>query len=217
MAASARTRNDPRREATRIALIEAAERLFAQSGVEAVSIRQIGAAIGSLNTTVVGYHFGSKEALIEAVFLHRLPAIDARRAELVAQADVTGLGHDPHALVRAFALPLLEQTDASGQHSYARFLLGLERSAMLAVRARVIDDFPVTARLTERLSKLLPDELRREGHVRMRLIASMIASALQMIDQSADLTADAKAQFFDTTIAMAAAAFCALAPAGDAK
>ena len=58
-------RRDPRREATARALIEAAESLFGQAGVDGVSTRQIGAAIGSANTNVVAYHFGAKDALIE--------------------------------------------------------------------------------------------------------------------------------------------------------
>jgi AcrR family transcriptional regulator len=82
-----RTRLDPRREATQTALIEAAEMMFAGAGVDGISTRQIGAAIGSLNTNVVAYHFGSKHALIDAIFRHRLSAIDRRRAALLIEAD----------------------------------------------------------------------------------------------------------------------------------
>ena len=84
-------RPDPRGEATRIALIEAAESLFADSGVEGVSTRQIGAAIGSSNTNVVAYHFGGKEALIREVYRHRLPQIDRRRGELLKEAERAGV------------------------------------------------------------------------------------------------------------------------------
>ena len=130
--------------------------MFAAEGVEAVSTRQIGAAIGSLNTNVVAYHFGSKDGLIEAVFRHRLPEIDRRRGELLAEADKAGECENLTALLQVFALPLFEQTDASGQHSYARFLIGLERSGMLAARAQVANDFPETDRLTSRMAALLP-------------------------------------------------------------
>ena len=135
MGDSTRKRHDPRRDATRIALIEAAESLFAESGVEGVSTRQIGAAIGSSNTNVVAYHFGSKEALMEAVCRHRLPDIDRRRGELLDAADLSANLFD---LVRIFALPLYEQVDASGRHSFARFLAGLERSGMMMVRALLL-------------------------------------------------------------------------------
>lgn len=209
---SARRREDPRREATRTALIEAAERLFAEAGVEAVSTRQIGAAIGALNTNVVAYHFGGKDGLIEAVFHHRLPDIDRRRGELLAAADKAGKGGSLAELVRIFALPLFEQTDAAGQHSYAGFLMGLERSGLLVTRADVTRDFPETERLTNRMAALLPPEATASGNIRMRLIFAMLGTALQVIDQDESLPAEEVRRLFDNATAMAAAAYGA-APA----
>jgi len=209
---SARKRDDPRREATRAALIEAAEQLFAEAGVEAVSTRHIGAAIGALNTNVVAYHFGGKEGLIEAVFRHRLPDIDRRRRELLAEIDRAGESENLGALMNAFALPLFEQTAASGQHSYARFLIGMERSGLLAVRAQVADDFPETDRLTSRMAALLPPDVAASANYRMRLIFAMLGTALQVIDQDPNLPAETARQQFDNAVAMAAAAYC-VAPA----
>ena len=202
-----RKRNDPRREATREALIEAAERLFAESGVEAVSTRQIGAAIGSLNTNVVAYHFGGKSALIEAVFHHRLPDIDDRRGVLLAECEsgVEPLGIA--ALVRAFALPLFEQTDSAGRHSFARFLAGLERAGMSGARGAVIADYPQSERLTQLLIAQLPPSTAGEGTLRIRLVLSLIATVLQVIDREPELTPAAARRMFDNAIAMAAAAF----------
>lgn len=209
MASSTRKRLDPRREATRIALIEAAESLFAESGVEGVSTRQIGAAIGSLNTNVVAYHFGSKEALIEAVYRHRLPEIDRRRGALLAQGDAAGTSGTIPALMRIFALPLLEQTDAQGRHSYARFIAGIERSGLIATRAEVSADFPETDRLTARIAALLPGEAAALLPLRMRLAIGLISTTLHIIDSEA---ADAPARailLFDNAVAMAAAAIAA--------
>lgn len=203
MTQEARKRHDPRREATRTALIEAAERLFAESGVEAVSTRQIGAAIGSLNTNVVAYHFGGKRALIEAVFHHRLPGIDARRGELLAQLEVVAIP----GLVRAFALPLFEQTDSTGLHSFARFLGGLERSGLSAARGEVASDYPHSQHLTELLVGQLPPETAGEGTLRIRLIVSLFATVLQVIDRDPALAPAAARRMFDNAIAMAAAAF----------
>jgi AcrR family transcriptional regulator len=204
---SARKRHDPRREATRAALIEAAERLFAQAGVEAVSTRQIGVAIGALNTNVVAYHFGSKAGLIEAVFRHRLPDIDRRRGELLAEADRAGEGESLTVLVRAFALPLFEQTDDEGQHSYARFLIGLERSGLLAARAQVANDFLETNRLTARMAALLPPDVADTANHRMRLILALLGTALQLIDQDQNFPSEAAQQQFDNAIVMATAAY----------
>ena len=49
-------------EATRELLMVTAERLFAMNGVEGVSLREIQAAAGQSNSSVITYHFGSRQA-----------------------------------------------------------------------------------------------------------------------------------------------------------
>ena len=57
-------------DATRERLLDAAEKLFAQKGYDAVSVREITSAAGS-NLAAVNYHFGSKENLYLEVFQQR--------------------------------------------------------------------------------------------------------------------------------------------------
>jgi len=142
------------REVTRIALIEAAEKLFAQHGIEGVSLRQIGLAAGSLNTNVVGYHFGSKEALIEAIYHHRLPLIDGRRAELLREADAAGLGDNCQTLLQAMWLPLMEQKSSGNLHTYARFLASIGRDGLGYTRQALDPFYPATNEIAARLGKL---------------------------------------------------------------
>ncbi|MEV0902222.1 TetR family transcriptional regulator [Actinoplanes sp. NPDC049802] len=54
-------------ETTRARILEAAERLFAEHGVFAVSSRQISEAAGQGNNAAVGYHFGGKTELVRAI------------------------------------------------------------------------------------------------------------------------------------------------------
>lgn len=206
----ARTRTDPRRLATQVALIEAAERLFAAHGVDAVSTRDIAAAVASRNTNVVAYHFGSKDGLIEAIFRYRLPAIDARRGQLLTDSE-----DSLSAIMRAFALPLFEQVDADGRHSYARFVMGLERSGALVARALVSDDFPQTEKVLERLVAHLPHLTRAEAMVRIRLANTLISSALQLIDDAPGLSPQSTRARFDDALVMATAALSAPEPTGN--
>lgn len=194
-----------KRDSTRIALIEAAETLFATLGVDGVSTRQLGTAIGSSNTNVVAYHFGSKDALVEAVYHHRLPAIDRRRGELLREADSTGKGSDLLTLVRAFALPLLEQTDAQGRHSYARFVAAIERLGMNSIRGLVIGQFPETERLLDRIADCLSQLSRSDIHLRVRLATSLIVTALQIGDMEANRSSPKQQQLFETALMMATA------------
>ena len=213
MAVAKRTRNDPRREATRTALIEAAESLFAEGGVEGVSTRQIGAAIGSANANVVAYHFGGKEELIKAVYRHRLPEIDRRRGELLDEADAAGTSGDIAVLVRIFFQPFLEQTDGHGHHSYARFVAGMERSGLFALRGQLLDEFPETNRLNDRIGALLPQSGEADYRLRQRLVVGLMSTAFLLIDREAAGDATLAREHFEKAIAMAAAAMAAPSPA----
>src|SRR5688572_31708077 len=75
---------------TRESLLDAAEKLFSEHGIQSASLRQITQHAGA-NLAAVNYHFGSKDGLVRAVFSRRLrPMNDERfrRLELVdLQAD----------------------------------------------------------------------------------------------------------------------------------
>ena len=66
-------------------LIQAAEELFAEKGLENVSIRAIILAAGQKNESVLQYHFGSKAGLVEAIHRYRSGQIDEQRFLLQAE------------------------------------------------------------------------------------------------------------------------------------
>jgi AcrR family transcriptional regulator len=109
---------------TRQLLIETAERLFAERGVNGVSLREIGAEAGQRNTGAVRYHFGSKEGLLDAVFRHRMERINPRREAMLAALDADGRGSDVRGLAEALLYPLSEMLGDLGRPSwYLRFCL----------------------------------------------------------------------------------------------
>ena len=67
----------------RQALIEAARGLFAQRGIEGVSIRELGRAAEQRNNNAVQYHFGDREALLWAVLAPHNERVGSRRAALL--------------------------------------------------------------------------------------------------------------------------------------
>lgn len=73
-------------EATQEKILNAAERLFAQSGLERVSMRDITRAAG-VNLAAINYHFGSKDGLIEAVFDRRLTPLNEQRLAALAMVE----------------------------------------------------------------------------------------------------------------------------------
>lgn len=78
----ARARTD-RNAATRERILDAAERLFAENGLVAVSNRSIAEAAGQGNTAVVGYHFGAKTDLVRALARRHSEPIERARGAMV--------------------------------------------------------------------------------------------------------------------------------------
>ncbi|MGD8860541.1 MAG: TetR/AcrR family transcriptional regulator [Myxococcales bacterium] len=115
------------RKDTRRQLILAAERLFAERGIEGVSLREINLAAGQRNTSAAHYHFGSKEALVDAIFEFRRPAIGTRRDEWFGKVERDGRLEDPRALTEAFIMPLAQEMRGGddGASHYLMFLAHL--------------------------------------------------------------------------------------------
>jgi AcrR family transcriptional regulator len=98
--------------------IDIAESMFAEHGI-GVPLRQICVQAGYRNPSTVQYHFGSRAGLIHAILAQRLPPIDQRRGELLAELDA----HDDlRGLADVMTRPLLEINRAS---RYVEFLVRL--------------------------------------------------------------------------------------------
>lgn len=87
------------------ALIRAAERLFAERGSDAVSLRDITVASGATNASAVQYWFGGRRGLIRAVLAKHDAEVDRRRhAQLDAYESLAA--PDVRALAAALVEPL---------------------------------------------------------------------------------------------------------------
>lgn len=86
MSMSAEDRKDNRQarsDATRQALMRAAEKLIAQRGLENVTIRDILSEADQKNTSALQYHFKHLKGLIAAIQADRAELLQTRRAELL--------------------------------------------------------------------------------------------------------------------------------------
>jgi AcrR family transcriptional regulator len=95
---------------TRERLLDAAERLFAEKGFAATSVRDITAAASS-NIAAVNYHFGGKHNLYNAVFRRRMASMREQRIASIRQArDESGaLEAVLNAFATAFLQPLVDR------------------------------------------------------------------------------------------------------------
>src|SRR3954462_7592346 len=95
---------------TRTRILDAAEELFMQHGFEATSMRVL-TAKAEVNLAAVNYHFGSKHALIEAVFRRRLDPMNAARIAALDELEASSRSADAEAIIRASVGPSLRMTE----------------------------------------------------------------------------------------------------------
>lgn len=110
------------RASTADELLRMAERLFAEEVAYGPSLRQIGAAAGSANKNAVQYHFGDREGLIRAIFAWRLPELDRRRAEMLAETGADMTPPTLRQLLEILFRPIIECRDGDGKRTFAGFL-----------------------------------------------------------------------------------------------
>ena len=99
-------------------ILLAAEKLFAQRGYHAVTIRQIAEEAG-VPLALVGYYYGQKHELFQAIFAHWNSTIEERVNNLQA---ITLAPQDPKtlpAIIEAFIGPVLRLRSSSEGEYYA--------------------------------------------------------------------------------------------------
>jgi AcrR family transcriptional regulator len=103
----------------RASMIAAAERIVAERGLTAMSLRVVQQESGQRNKSAAQYHFGSKEGLVEAIATERMGAVAVRRRALL---DAAGAAPSRRELVEALVVPLAEHVlDPERPSHWARF------------------------------------------------------------------------------------------------
>ena len=142
--------------ATREAILTAAERLFAEHGVVAVSNRQISEAAGQGNNTAVGYHFGTKTDLVRAIVQRHMDDIERIRTRMVSEASGSAELRD---WVSCLVRPNTEHMDTLGTPThFARF--SAQVMADPALREIMVEESlsaPSLAEALDGLKRCLPD------------------------------------------------------------
>ncbi|BCJ34326.1 TetR family transcriptional regulator [Actinocatenispora thailandica] len=181
---SGRAARTERSDTTKEQILLAAERLFAERGLAAVSNRQVGEAAGQGNNFAVGYHFGTKADLIRAIFRRHNDRIEEIRVELVAETAGSDSVRD---WVGCLVRPLTDHLAELGSPSwFGRF--GAQVTTDPALRALTTDEAlarPSIQRILAGLGRCLPelpDEVGRERSDMTRLmLVHMVAEREQAL------------------------------------
>ena len=161
---------------TKERILDVAERLFADFGYKATSLRDITSEAG-VNLASVNYHFGSKDALLAALLERRFAPVNHRRIELLDELEASaGDAIDLQEIVRAFLSPPFElhSGDAEDGRTFLR-LVGRIHSETDDIRAVFITLFePTLSRFRAAFQNALPhvdaDEVAWRTHF---LVGSM--------------------------------------------
>ena len=171
---------------TRDRLLDVAERLFMQHGLEATSLRRI-TAQANANLAAVNYHFGSKESLVQAVFKRRLDRLNEERlARLDAlEAAAAGKPLKPSKILEAFFGTLLHMAkeDPQAGPTFLKLLGRTLTEPTAFIRTFLADEYQhVLERYKAALFKALPDVPQSEIIWRFHFMLGATAYAIAGTD-----------------------------------
>ena len=163
---------------TRTRILDAAEELFMLHGFGGTSMRQLTTRAG-VNLAAVNYHFGSKDALIEAVFRRRLDPMNTERIAALERLE------NPSAedIIRAFVGPslrLIEDAKGGGRN-FIRLLGRTYTEPAKPIRALIGQMYAPAmqrykAALERAMPQMPPDELVWRMHFMFGTLAYTLAA-----------------------------------------
>ena len=105
----------------------AAQRLFAQRGIDGVSVRDIVAEAGQRNNGSLNYYFRTKEALVLELIVEGGRLIDESRNEYLDRLEAEGGPRSPREVIEALVFPAVGLAEADSEEgTYIRFITMLE-------------------------------------------------------------------------------------------
>ncbi|MFG1964684.1 TetR family transcriptional regulator [Nonomuraea sp. NPDC049028] len=184
----------PKAGQTRSRILLAAERLFAEHGVFAVSNRQISEAAGQSNNAAVGYHFGTKADLLRAIVEHHTTLMERIRERLLrTRGDSTDLRD----WVACVVLPFTEHLSSLETPTwYARLAAQIMTEPQLReLAAAGLQDAPnfytVVGGLHRCLPALSPELRRRRDDMARTLLVHICAHRERTLPPDEDAAREA--------------------------
>ena len=184
--------NRPSQSKTKTHILDVAERLFADHGLEVVSVRDITEA-AKTSLGAINYYFGTKQGLIAAIFDRRLtPVTQARLAALDAVEKAAGKRRPPvEDILRAFIVPAFSK-EGENRNTTFRKLMG----RCLAEPSPKIESLfhaqfqTLSQRFDAALLRARPDLTREEVFWRMSVVIAALHHALLMVERAFPLPPD---------------------------
>jgi AcrR family transcriptional regulator len=173
MTTAGRTVRTERASSTQEAILVAAERLYAEHGMFAVSNRQVSEAAGQGNNAAVGYHFGTKADLVRAIEQKHRGPVEKLREGMVAELLGSGGTADMRDWVACLVRPLTDHLAELGNPTwYARFAAqAMTDPAYYNIIVKGALSSPSLVQVVDGINSCLPDlppEVRFERNIMAR-------------------------------------------------
>jgi AcrR family transcriptional regulator len=171
------------------AVLDAAERLMADYGVNGVSLRRI-LTEAAANSAALHYHFKSREGLVEAILVRHGQKINLRRREVLAAMEGQAQSPDVDQIVDALVDPMVEFLRDEGESGrwFLRFLARLQTDRSVVHHALQEQHFPdVRQRMARYMTEACPHlpmpELRQRSTMMIDTTLQSLANAEFMSEQ----------------------------------
>ena len=167
--------NEEAQAATKAAVFNAAERLFALHGFQNVSVRDITAAAG-VNLASVNYHFGSKDALLFEIFRKRTAELNRERARMLHEAAGRHDGKPPvrEILAAFFTPPLRWGSPDNARRISVQFIIRARSEGTEDMREVLRNDVSHLSRFSDALIAARPDLPREDVYWRLHFVLGMV-------------------------------------------
>ena len=161
--------------ATKAAVFNAAERLFALHGFQNVSVRDI-TAEAKVNLASVNYHFGSKDSLLFEIFRRRTSELNRERARMLHEAAARHGGKPPvrEILAAYFAPPMRWASPDNDRRISMQFIIRARSEGTAEMREVLRNDVSHLARFADALIAARPDLPREDVYWRLHFVLGMV-------------------------------------------
>ncbi len=203
---------------TKERILNVAERLFADRGFPATSLRDI-TSEASVNIASVNYHFGSKEALLASVLERRLRPVNVLRLELLEAIEAAAGSSAPNAedVIRAFLSPPFQKRQEWGDN-FLRLLGRIHAETHEEFRATFFHQFEdVFRRFGQAFQRALPHLEPTDVGWRMLFLVGSMAFTMVWGESFAPIGPDSKGDpedVLESLIQYAAAGMVSPVPVG---
>jgi AcrR family transcriptional regulator len=170
------------RGVTKEKILDAAEELFSEDGFSATSVRAI-TSRAQVNLAALNYHFGSKDALIDAVFERRIGPLNRERIRLLEEAETLAAGGELtlEEVLRAFLTPAIQlaSDQESGGKKVMRLMGRVHSESREFFRERLAKQFgAIFHRFYSVFRRILPDLPPEELFWRIHFVVGAMAHTM---------------------------------------